>query len=88
MIAITFSPQAWEDYEYWKRHNPALINRIKRLLQDMAEHPYAGIGKPEQLRHELSGKWSRRINPEHRIIYVFREDEMDIYILSLRYHYR
>jgi toxin YoeB len=87
MISITFSPQAWEDYEYWKRYSPALISRIKRLLQDMSEHPYTGIGKPEQLRYELSGKWSRRINAEHRIIYAFRKIEHDIYVFSLRYHY-
>jgi toxin YoeB len=86
-MGITFSPEAREDYEYWKKNNPVIANRIKRLLKDMSEHPYTGAGKPERLKYELSGKWSRRINTEHRIIYRVREPEKDIYILALRYHY-
>jgi toxin YoeB len=86
-MSITFSPEAKEDYEYWKMNNPVMVNRIKRLLKDMSEHPYTGIGKPERLKYELSGKWSRRINTEHRIIYIVREPEEDIYILALKYHY-
>lgn len=84
---ILFSPQALEDYEYWKRNSPALVNKIKRLLKDIAEHPYTGIGKPERLRHELSGKWSRRINSEHRIIYSVHDELIEVYILAMRYHY-
>ena len=84
---ITFSPEAQEDYEYWKENNPLVVKRIKRLLKDMSEHPYTGIGKPEKLKYELTGKWSRRINEKHRIVYVVREIENDIYILALRYHY-
>jgi toxin YoeB len=88
MIEVVFSPQAKEDYVYWKKHNQAVVNRIKRLLKDMTEHPYTGIGKPELLKHDLSGKWSRRINPEHRLLYIVREKEHAIHILSLRYHYK
>ena len=84
---ITFSPEAQEDYEYWKHNNPFIVLRIKRLLTDMLEHPYTGIGKPEKLKYELTGKWSRRINSKHRIIYTVREIEDDIYVLALRYHY-
>ena len=84
---ITFSPEAREDYEYWKQNNPRIVIRIKRLLRDMREHPNTGIGKPEKLKYELSGKWSRRINSEHRIIYTVRDIENDIYILALCYHY-
>ena len=84
---ITFSPEAKEDYDYWKQHNPNIVIRIKRLLSDMLKHPYTGIGKPEKLKYELSGKWSRRINSEHRVIYTVRNIENDIYILALRYHY-
>jgi len=62
MMDIVFSPEAQEDYEYWKVNNPLIVKRIKRLLMDMSIHPYTGIGKPEKLRYELSGKWSRRIN--------------------------
>jgi len=84
---VTFSPEAEEDYEYWKKNNLKTIDRIKRLLEDMSKHPYFGIGKPEKLKYELSGKWSRRINEKHRIVYIVNEDENDIYVLALRYHY-
>jgi toxin YoeB len=84
---ITFSPEALEDYAYWKETSPATVDRIKRLLKDMSEHPYSGIGKPERLKYELSGKWSRRINAKHRIVYAVRESVGDIYVLALRYHY-
>jgi toxin YoeB len=86
-MTITFSPEAQEDYEYWRENNPLVVKRIKRLLKDMSEHPYTGIGKPEKLKYELNGKWSRRINEKHRIVYVVREIENDIYILALYYHY-
>ncbi len=84
-MEITFSPEAMEDYAYWKKTNPAIVKRIKLLLSDMCRHPYTGIGKPERLKYELSGRWSRRINAEHRVVYAVREK--DIYILALRYHY-
>ncbi len=63
------------------------MNKITALLKDMAEHPYTGIGKPEPLKYELAGYWSRRINSEHRIVYSVREDKLIIYVLSMRYHY-
>ncbi|NDV47282.1 Txe/YoeB family addiction module toxin [Paludibacter sp. 221] len=84
-MQIVFSPQAIEDYEYWK-NNPVVLKRIKRLLVDIAEHPFTGIGKPEKLRPELSGKWSRRIDSEHRIIYSVNEEYIEVYILAMRYH--
>ena len=58
------------------------------MLEDMTEHPYMGIGKPEPLKYELSGCWSRRINREHRIIYCVKETEIEVEVLSMRYHYR
>lgn len=63
------------------------MNRITALLKDIAEHPYTGIGKPEPLKYELTGYWSRRINAEHRIIYSVDEDIITVYVLSMRYHY-
>ncbi len=63
------------------------MNKISALLRDIAEHPYTGIGKPEPLKYELSGKWSRRINSEHRIIYSVHENTTFVYIFSMRYHY-
>ena len=88
MMDITFSPEAEEDYNYWKENNLKTVDRIKRLLNDMSKYPFSGIGKPEKLKYELSGKWSRRINSIHRIVYIVNESENDIYVLALRYHYK
>ncbi len=71
----------------WKKTNPTTAKRIKRLLQDIIEHPFSGIGKPESLKYELAGKWSRRINAEDRIVYQVRENMIEIEILSMKYHY-
>jgi toxin YoeB len=86
MKNIIFSPEALEDYQYWKTNSPQIVEKIKRLLIDIAEHPLYGIRKPERLKHQLSGKWSRRIDLEDRIIYTISDD--DINILTLRYHYK
>ncbi|MCL2511328.1 MAG: Txe/YoeB family addiction module toxin [Bacteroidales bacterium] len=86
MKNIIFSPEAMEDYHYWKSNSPQMVEKIKRLLTDIAEHPLYGIGKPERLKHQLSGKWSRRIDLEHRIIYTVSDD--NVYVLALRYHYK
>ena len=88
MYKIVLSDQARKEYLYFfQSENKAIINKISALLQDMAEHPYTGIGKPEALRYELAGKWSRRINSEHRIVYSVHEDTIEIYVFSMRYHY-
>ena len=63
------------------------MNRITALLKDIVEHPYTGIGKPEPLKYDLAGKWSRRINSEHRIIYSVNEDIVTVYVFAMRYHY-
>lgn len=86
-MKIIFTPTAVEHLEYWKRNDPKVVKRIKKLLEDIQEHPFIGIGKPEPLKYELSGKWSRRINAEHRIIYSVHEDMIEVYVLSIRYHY-
>lgn len=87
-MEIKLLEQAKEDLEYWKKvGNKAIMNKISALLTDIAEHPYTGIGKPEPLRYELAGKWSRRINAEHRIIYSVHEDTIEVYVFSMRYHY-
>lgn len=88
MYRIVLSAQAREEYSYFSRSgNKAVINKIVVLLRDIAEHPYTGIGKPEALKYELAGKWSRRINSEHRIIYSVHDDTIEVYIFSMRYHY-
>ncbi len=82
---LIFSTNAWEDYLYWQKIDKKTIKRINQLLKDIQRNPYEGIGKPEPLKHGLSGYWSRRINDEHRIVYKHEEDS--IKIAQLRYHY-
>ena len=88
MYKITLSRQAHEDYLYFSRSgNQAVLEKIKSLLEDMAAHPYTGIGKPESLKYELAGKWSRRINSEHRIVYAVHDDVVEVYVLAMRFRY-
>ena len=82
---LVFSERAWEDYLYWQRTEKKLLKRINTLIQDIQRHPFKGIGKPEPLKHGLSGYWSRRINDEHRIVY--KVEKSDLRIAQLRYHY-
>ena len=87
-MEMIFSPASLEDLEYWKKvNNTAILKRIELLLADIAEHPFTGIGKPERLKFDLAGKWSRRINSEHRLIYSVHDDMIVIYIFSMKYHY-
>jgi toxin YoeB len=81
-----FSDDGWNDYLYWQKNDKAKIKRINDLLKSIERDGYStGIGKPEPLRHNLSGYWSRRINDEHRLIY--RTDNDNIYIASCKDHY-
>ncbi|MBD9145005.1 MAG: Txe/YoeB family addiction module toxin [Bacteroides clarus] len=87
-MEIVFLEQAEKDREYWKKSgNKAIMNRITALLEDIIAHPYTGMGKPEPLKYELAGCWSRRINSEHRIIYSVNDEIITVYVLSMRYHY-
>lgn len=88
-MEIVFLEQAEKDREYWeKTGNKVIMKRITALLKDISEHPYIGIGKPEPLKYELTGYWSRRINSEHRIIYSVNEEIVTVYVLAMRYHYK
>ncbi|MBR3302869.1 MAG: Txe/YoeB family addiction module toxin [Bacteroidales bacterium] len=88
MFKIVFTKKAKEHYLYFvQMGNEKTLSKIHKLLKDIAEHPYIGIGKPEALKFSLSGKWSRRINREHRIIYSVNEEEIIVHILALRSHY-
>lgn len=84
-MKLIFSEQAWEDYLYWQKVDRKLVQRINSLLQMITRTPYAGHGKPEPLKHALSGYWSRRINDEHRLVYRVTDDA--VLIAQLRYHY-
>ena len=84
-MKIIFSANGWEDYLYWQQTDKIMLKRINRLIREISRSPFKGIGKPEPLRHGLSGYWSRRINDEHRIVYKDTEDAL--LIAQLRYHY-
>lgn len=84
-MKLTFSSQAWEDYLYWQKNDKAMLKRINALIKEIQRQPFEGIGKPEALRHGLSGYWSRRINDEHRMVYKAGDDQ--VFIAQLRYHY-
>ncbi|NOQ36464.1 MAG: Txe/YoeB family addiction module toxin [Methylococcaceae bacterium] len=83
---LTFSSKAWDSYLYWQKTDKAILKRINTLINDIQRNPYEGVGKPESLKHSLSGYWSRRINDEHRIVYKIIDDD-NILIAQLRYHY-
>lgn len=82
---MKFTRQAAADLEFWKRSSAPTVKRIKLLLADIEVHPFAGIGKPEALKHDLSGWWSRRITGEHRLVYRVYNGEIEI--SSCRFHY-
>jgi toxin YoeB len=80
-----FVDESWEDYLYWQKTNNQILQKINQLLKDISRNPYTGIGKPEPLKYKYSGFWSRRIDGEHRLIYMVRNDE--ILIAKCRFHY-
>lgn len=82
---ILFHPNAWEDYSYWVQADPKKVKRINALIRDIQRSPFDGIGKPEGLRFDLTGCWSRRIDDEHRLVY--RVEEGVLHLLSCRHHY-
>ena len=84
-MKLVFSDEAWEDYLHWQKHDKKLLERINKLIKEAKRTPFEGTGKPESLRHALSGYWSRRINDEHRMVY--KADAGALYIAQLRYHY-
>ena len=84
-MKLIFSDHAWEDYLYWQKTDKKILRRINLLIREIKRSPFEGIGKPESLKHALSGYWSRRINEEQRIIYKVTADA--ILIAQLRYHY-
>lgn len=85
-MVIRYTPEAEADIMFWKKSgNTAVQRKITKLLEAILDTPTSGIGKPEQLKHQLSGCWSRRINDEHRIVYKIFDDRIEI--ISLRFHY-
>lgn len=87
-MEIVFLPQAIADRDYWKRTgNKRIMRRISALLADMLLHPFEGIGKPEPLKGDQHGLWSRRITDEHRLVYSVSSGRIYLYVLSMRFHY-
>ncbi len=84
-MKLIFSENAWSDYLEWQKTDKKTLRRIHALIKDTKRNPTDGLGKPEPLKHALSGYWSRRITEEHRMVYKFREDS--IYLAQLKYHY-
>jgi toxin YoeB len=84
-MKIVFLDQAWEDYLYWQNTNKALLKKINSLVKEIERTPFEGSGKPETLRYNLSGLWSRRINLDHRLVYKIENEAVIIH--QCRYHY-
>ena len=84
-MKLIFSEHAWDDYLYWQRTDRKILERINKLINEILRSPFEGTGKPEPLRHGLSGYWSRRITDEHRIVYKVEKDSL--LLAQLRYHY-
>ena len=84
-MKIVFSDKAWDDYIYWQENDKKVLKRINEIIKDITRNKYQGIGKPEPLRYQLAGYWSRRITSEHRIVY--RIESNSVLIAQARYHY-
>ena len=82
---IHFRQRAWDDYRYWQQTDHKILKRINALIRDIQRDPFAGLGKPEPLKHQFAGLWSRRINDEHRLVYTLLNG--DPVIVQCRYHY-
>ena len=82
---LSFTPDAWDDYLYWQTQDKKTLKRINQLVRDIIREPFSGIGKPEALRENLTGYWSRRIDDTHRLVYAV--EERTILIIACRYHY-
>ncbi|WP_443701052.1 Txe/YoeB family addiction module toxin [Pseudomonas sp.] len=84
-MKILFTPEGWDDYLWFEQNDKAGLKRINLLIKAIQKDPFDGVGKPEPLKHNLSGFWSRRITAEHRLVYGIEDDEVQI--LMCRYHY-
>jgi toxin YoeB len=85
MRDIRFTPMAFEQYNEWLADNKAIFNRLQKLITETARTPFEGTGKPEALKHDLKGYWSRRINDEHRLVYRVADDYINIVGCKLHY---
>lgn len=84
-MKIVFSAEVWSDYLYWQQYDKSILKRLNKLIEDTCRYPFSGLGKPEPLRYELRGFYSRRITQEHRLVYKVENESL--VIISMRYHY-
>ena len=84
-MKVVFADRGWEDFTYWVENDRKMAARIVRLIKDIEREPFEGLGKPEPLRHDLTGFWSRRITDEQRLVYAV--DKERVLIAQARYHY-
>ena len=84
-MRITFTKNAWEDYVSWQTEDKKMLKKINELIKEIQRTPFAGKGKPEPLKYDLAGYWSRRIDREHRLVYQYEDGEVLVY--GCRYHY-
>lgn len=86
---LVWEPEGWREYIFWQETDPKMVVRINELIKDTLRHPFEGIGKPEPLRNQLKGHWSRRISQEHRLVYRVEssDDHPRLIILQCRFHY-
>ncbi|OUP98657.1 Txe/YoeB family addiction module toxin [Lactobacillus gallinarum] len=84
-MKVIWSDESWKDFEYWLDNNQKIVKRIRKLIQNTRRTPFEGIGKPEPLKGDMAGLWSRRIINEHRFVYFVNEDGLNI--VSVRFHY-
>jgi toxin YoeB len=84
-MRLVFTPRGWDDHRYWQMHDPRGLRRVDYLLENTTREPCRGVGDPLPLRHGLEGLWSRRIDGEHRLVYLVEGD--DVVVLQARYHY-
>lgn len=84
-MVLVFTENAWEDYLYWQKIDKKMVKKINSLIKEIKRNPFEGIGKPEPLKYDLAGFWSRRIDQEHRLVYQVAEGKLLIY--ACRYYY-
>lgn len=84
-MKVIWSDESWKDFEYWLDNNQKIVKRIRKLIQNTRRTPFEGIGKPEPLKGDMAGLWSRRITNEHRFVYFVNENGLNI--VSVRFHY-
>ena len=84
-MRLEFTESGWDQYLFWQQNDPRIVAKINELLKDCRRSPFSGIGKPEPLRDNLSGWWSRRISGEHRLVYRVESDRL--VVMQCRYHY-